>query len=338
MYVFKTRDGRVLYVGKSNDLRTRVKSYFYGDGRKRIDDMLAEVGAIDGHRCRSEPEALALEARLIQTHEPPYNRHQKAWRRGAYVKIDPGEAFPRLKIVRAARPDDGCVYLGPFSNSTRARLAKEAIEEIVPLRRCTRSMGASTRFAACALADMGRCPAPCAGEVDPAGYADLTGKVLAALDAPQGALAALERRMSELAGQERFEEAALVRDRLRSLADALRRRRQDAWLVGAESLALRMEDGAELAFEHGSLTRAGDGCARRSDPLSIPCPRERADELAAIRGWLARHPAVIVGLRGPPPAEPVDGGAALARVLRLAEDADLPPPEPRDRRRSRSAR
>src|SRR3989442_7468898 len=108
VYLFKGRDGRVLYVGKSKDVRGRVKSYFYGDERKRIDDLLSEVHSVEGVECSSELEALVVEARLIRRHEPKYNRRGKTWRRYSYVKIDPSEAFPRLKVVRAVRADDGC--------------------------------------------------------------------------------------------------------------------------------------------------------------------------------------------------------------------------------------
>ncbi len=167
VYRFRARDGRILYVGKSTNVRARVKSYFYGDERKKVQDLLGEVASIDAIPTPSgEAEALVLEARLIARHEPPYNRHGKRWRSYAYLRIDPAEAWPRVKTARAPA-DDGSVYLGPFPNQARARLAKEAIEEVFPIRRCTRTMGIRTRFAPCALADMGRCLAPCDGRTDP---------------------------------------------------------------------------------------------------------------------------------------------------------------------------
>ena len=331
VYLFKGRDGRILYVGKSKDLRARVKSYFYGDTRKKIDDMLGEVASVEGLPCAGELEALVLEARLIGRHEPPYNRRGKTWRRGAYLKLDPTEAYPRLKLVHRAKADDHCTYVGPFGNSARARLAKEALEEVVPIRRCTTAMRTGTRFAPCALADMGRCPAPCDGRVDPEGYRELTEALLSGLRAPGTMLAVLDRRMDELAGQERYEEAALVRDRLRSRAAALARDRRDGWLVRAGAFELETDDGVRLRFEHGALTRAGEGCARQEDPLSLPCPRERADELAAVRGWLARHRVRVIAVDGHPPSEPVDGGAAIARVLSQARAAELAPHGGRDR-------
>jgi DNA polymerase-3 subunit epsilon len=83
VYMFRARDGRILYVGKAVDLRARTKSYFYGDGRKKIEDLLAETASVQGIECRSEIEALVLEARLIGEHEPKYNRRGKTWRRYA---------------------------------------------------------------------------------------------------------------------------------------------------------------------------------------------------------------------------------------------------------------
>ncbi len=325
VYLFKGRDGSVLYVGKSKDVRTRVRSYFYGDTRKKIENLLSEVVAVEGLACTGELEALVLEARLIGRHEPKYNRHGKTWRRSSYLKLDPSEAFPRLKVVYVPKPDDGCVYLGPFGTSARARLAKEGLEDVYPVRRCTTAMRARTRFAPCALADMGRCPAPCDGRIDPERYGELVGRLVSSLTAsPGGLLEALERRMSALAEQERYEEAGSVRDRLRALAEALGRARQDAWLVASGSLDVLTEDRTELRFERGTLTWAGEPAAPAT-PLSLPCPRERADELAAVRSWLSRHPVRITRCLGTPPSEPVDGGSAIARILARVKQADLPP-------------
>ncbi len=318
VYLFRGRDGRVLYVGKSKDLRSRVKSYFYGDSRKKIADLLSEAASVDGIECATELEALVVEARLIRRHEPNYNRQGKSWRRYAYLKFDPSEAFPRVKVTREPRPD-GATYLGPFGNSARARLAKEALEEVFQVRRCTRAMSARTRFAPCALADMGRCLAPCDGRVGPDRYGELARALISSLDAPGGLLEAVEARMNTLAGQERYEEAAMTRDRLRALAEGLSRARSDAWLVGAGALTLRDLEGGILPFDGGSLVR-GDG----AEPISLPCPRERADELAAVRRWLTRHPVGLESSTGPL-AEPVDGGAQIAAVLARVRQADLLP-------------
>ncbi len=326
VYLFRGRDGRVLYVGKSKDLRARVKSYFYGDARKKIEDLLTEVHAVEGVECRSELEALVVEARRILEHEPKYNRRGKTWRRSAYLKLDPREAFPRVKVVRDVRAGDGAVYLGPFGNSARARLVKEALEEVFPVRRCTRAMDSRTRFAPCALADIGRCPAPCDGRIDPERYGELVRRLISSLDSPGGLLGALEKRMSLLARQERFEEAALVRDRLRALAEALGRARQDDWLVGAGGLTLCDREGRQMLFVGGALARAGE---IEPEPIPLPCPRERASELAAVRSWLAKNPVTVESCDRPL-SEPVNGGSEIADVLfRVRAANDIPPLMPR---------
>ncbi len=322
VYRFVGRDERVLYVGKARDLRARVKSYFYGDGRKKIENLLGEVRRVEGDVTPGgELEALVLEARLIHQHEPKYNRRGKTWRRFAYLKVDPSEAYPRLKVVHRAASGDGCTYLGPFSGGGAARLAKEALEDVVPLRSCVRAMRAPTRFAPCALADIGRCPAPCDGRIDPERYGELVRDLLSSLESPDGLLAALEAKMWRLAEAERFEEAASVRDRLRALAAALHRARRDAWLLGAGRLELVVEGDRRLSFDGGALARAG--AADETEPIPFPCPRERADELSAVRSWLTKNPARVVAC-DVPLAEPVNGGARIARILRWTKDRESP--------------
>ena len=324
VYLFRGRNNDVLYVGKANDLRARVKSYFYGDERKKIVNLLEEVRSVEGIRCDDELEALVVEARLIVRHEPKYNRRGKTWRRSAYLALDIAEAWPRLKVVRAAKPGDGRFYLGPFGSSAQARLAKEALEEAEPIRRCTASMGRTTRFSPCALADIGRCVAPCDGRIDPERYGELVRWLVSCLSTSPGELLeALERRMSTLADAERYEEAAAARDRLRALAEGLWRSRFDAWLVGTGRLELRTDEDRVLRFDHGSLISAHTDFD--AEAVAVPCPRERADELAAVRSWIAKHRPRVDGCDRAP-AEPVDGGATLARVLARVRDASSPLP------------
>lgn len=312
VYLFKGGDGRVLYVGKSKDLRSRVKSYFYGDARKQIEGLLTETVAVEGIPCGSELEALVLEARLIRRHEPKHNRRGKTWRRYAYLKVDANEAFPRIKVVR--EPKGSGAFLGPFSSSRLARLAKDALEDAFPIRRCTTPMRASTRFAPCALADMGRCSAPCDGRTDPERYGELVGALLSSLSAPGGLLEALEARMRQLAAAERFEEAGLARDRLRALAEALARSRSDAWLLPG-AFSFREGTGRVIRVHRGSLEGLED-----TDPASLPYAQDRADELGAVRSWLARRPPILLDA-DPPLAEPVAGGAVLHRTLAALRNA-----------------
>jgi hypothetical protein len=219
-----------------------------------------------------------------------------------------------LKVVR--EPSGEAAFLGPFTNSRQAALAKEALEDAYPIRRCTTVMRATTRFATCALADMGRCVAPCDGRATLERYGELVRELISSLSNPDGLLEALERRMGLLAAEERYEEAALARDRLRALAEGLARSRADGWLVGAGSIVLRDGEGNRVKFRGGALLRTDE-----EEPIPLPCPRDRADELAAVRSWLARNP-VVVETTERPPAEAVGGGSVLYGILaRLREPA-----------------
>ncbi|HEX9824553.1 MAG TPA: DEDD exonuclease domain-containing protein [Actinomycetota bacterium] len=312
--------GAVLYVGKAKDIRTRVRSYFYGDDRRKVEDLLAEAGEVEAIPCGSELEALVVEARLIRRHAPPYNRRGKTWRRYAYLKLDLAEAWPRLKVV--SRPTGVGEHLGPFRSRAQANLAKEALEEAFPIRRCTTRMGKATRFAPCALADLGRCVAPCDGRAGPERYAGLVRALQLALSSPDELLAALEGRMAGLAAAERYEEATLVRDRLRSLVGALTRARGERWLVEAGRLEVETE-GRRVAFRSGALERRGD-----EEGFSLPLPVEAVDEVRAALSWLSTGDARLVAADRAL-AEPVAGGAALSRLrgaLAAATDRREAPP------------
>ena len=141
-----------------------------------------------------------------------------------------------------------------------------------------------------------------------------------ALAGPDTLLVTLEERMTSLAEQERFEEAALARDRLRALAEALWRSRVDRWLT-AGRLVLSTEEGGRLIVEGGSLEVEDPSASLPS--ITCPPPRHRADELAALRSWICRH-RLSVEACDVAPSEPVRGGRELARLLQLVRGASDP--------------
>ena len=147
-------------------------------------------------------------------------------------------------------------------------------------------------------------------------YEELVRTLVRSLSSPGGLLEALEQRMHRLGEAERFEEAALARDRLRALAEALARARVEGWLLAPGRLEVRAPDGRRIVLQGGSLPPE-DGSRIEDGPAeAFPCPRERADEFAAVRSWMGRvRPPVVHA--DVPPAEPVDGGAALARLLTM---------------------
>jgi DNA polymerase-3 subunit epsilon len=296
VYLFRGRGGRVLYVGKATDLRARVRSYFSGDDRRKVVPLLREAESIDHVVCPGPLEAAVLEVRLIQRHLPPFNRRATGWRRYAYLKLTLDERFPRLSVVRAPRPGDGCLYLGPLPSTAAARQVADAIESAAPIRRCAARPGRTPRPWPCAPAQLGVAACPCAGTVSEEEYRQIVDLVVAGLTTdPAVLLRPLEERMGALAAAERFEEAAAARDRAAALARAIHRQRQLDGLRRAGRVELELDAGRRLVLDAGVLPpQAGVGpsgdppdpfAGALADPLA-PLPHHLADELACVASWL----------------------------------------------------
>jgi DNA polymerase-3 subunit epsilon len=299
VYVFRDRGGRPLYVGKASNLRSRVRSYFSSDDRRKIGSMLREAHAIDHVVCRSTLEAAVLESRLIAAHLPRYNRQGTGRRRYLYVKLTAGEPFPRLAVVRVPRADGG-LYVGPLSSTRVARLVVEAIESAAPLRRCRSAMreGRPIRAAPCAAAQLGFALCPCAGDVTVEQYAVVVETVRRGLTSdPAVLLRPLHDRMGTLARAERFEEAADVRDRAAALTSALFRQRRTEQLRRSGSIELDLGDGSRVELAGGRLLRAwsdgelalGTGCAPPEPSDAGWVPPALADELTCVAAWLDKN-------------------------------------------------
>ncbi len=168
VYLFKDGSDRVLYVGTSRDIRTRVRSYFTAsEQRSRMAEMVRLAQVVHPIVCQTSLEAQVRELRLIDEHKPRFNRRSKNGRKVMWVKLTQ-ERFPRLSIVKQVRDDDAH-YIGPFRSRVTAQSAIDAVHEVVPLRQCTGRL--TGRGTACALADMGRCGAPCTGAQSEGDYA-----------------------------------------------------------------------------------------------------------------------------------------------------------------------
>ncbi|MDQ3940945.1 MAG: DEDD exonuclease domain-containing protein [Actinomycetota bacterium] len=269
IYRFIGAQGQTLYVGKASDLRSRVRSYFYGDPRRKIRDLLRETQRIDTQSFATTLEAEVAEARAIAIEAPLYNRAGKSaatW----HVKVARTGRSAKISSSRLAK-DDGNLYLGPFRSMRTARTLIDGLRDAVAIHRCAEP----ARCRGCAFSEMGRC-----GGEDRAVHLGEVEKVVAAAEAdPDVVLQPLLERMGKLARQERFEEAAELRDRGALLERALERNIEARSLEEAGTIRIRVGDRA--------LT-IRDGCL---DDASIPSePRTVGDhERRAVSGWLRRH-------------------------------------------------
>ncbi|MEN0070130.1 MAG: DEDD exonuclease domain-containing protein, partial [Propionicimonas sp.] len=143
---------QVLYVGKSRNLRNRVRSYFTAaESRPRIDEMVRIATGIETTVCRTELEAEVLELRLIAAHSPRYNRRSKFPERQHWVKVTT-EPFPRLSVVKAIGTD-GATYFGPFRRRGAADDTVAALHDAYPIRQCTGRLSVRTPTPACMLGE-----------------------------------------------------------------------------------------------------------------------------------------------------------------------------------------
>lgn len=274
VYVFRARDDRPLYVGTSVDIATRVRSYFTAaEKRARISEMLAAAERVEAVECAHSLEAEVRELRLIATHAPPYNRRSKYPDRVVWLKLT-AEPYPRLSLVRQLSPDGGS-YLGPFPGQRAAELAAAAIYDAVPLRQCAARLSRHTPSPACVLAELGRCAAPCELRIAIDEYDhSAAGPVRDAVTGDPGAVVRrLLARIERLAAAQRYEEAAVVRDRLAALLRVAVRMHRLAGLTRlAELVAARpaASGGWELAVvRHGRLSAAGVSPPRQHPRATI---------------------------------------------------------------------
>jgi DNA polymerase-3 subunit epsilon len=305
VYMFVDSRGEILYVGKAANLRSRVRSYFSTDERRKIGQLLRETKRIDHHVCRNGLEAAVLELRLIHKHLPRFNKQGTRSSKYPYVKLTLDERFPRLSVVRVVK-DDGALYLGPISSTKRAKRLIEAIETAAPVRRCTARSSGSTAKPTCAPAQIGVAACPCSGATPEADYRVMVDDLIDTLARNPGSLLApLDARIEMLAASERYEEAADVRDRAEALAGALRRGRRFDLLRRAGRVRLTIGDawaeldrgllvGCGAAGETGSLwgddLAIGAPAPLPDGPGPLPVPRrDEADELLTIVGWLERN-------------------------------------------------
>ncbi len=218
VYIMKSADGVVIYVGKSKKLKNRVTSYFSSTHTSyKTAKMVSLVDDFDYIICKTEIEALTLENVLIKKHSPKYNIKLKDAKSYPYIKVTDGE-FPKLFVTRE-RHSDKSRYFGPYSGSAAAHAALEVVMKIFRLASCKRSFPADIgKSRPCILRDMGRCIAPCTGKVSSYEYRSLVKCAEWVLDGNvKSTRDMLNSEMLEASENLEFERAAAIRDSISAL-------------------------------------------------------------------------------------------------------------------------
>jgi excinuclease ABC subunit C len=209
-YLYKDKDGTVIYVGKAKDLRSRVRSYFSGEQSVKTQHLVSRIRTIEWIVVDHEIEALLLENTLIKRHYPKYNIDLKENRRYAYITIT-GERFPRILTTRKVMK--GGTTFGPYTDGfQRVQLIKTAVS-IFKVRTCT-----ILPKRACLNFHIGICTAPCIGNVDEAKYARQVEGAKAFLRGDMdGTITTLKEEMKAAAGRLHFEKALEIRQQVEAI-------------------------------------------------------------------------------------------------------------------------
>lgn len=307
VYIFEDAQGKPLYVGTSRNIRTRVKSYFTSsEQRSRMAEMVNLAERVNSLVCATPLEAAVRELRLIAAHKPPYNRKSRFPERGRWLKLT-AEAAPRLSLVRqpSTSGEADATYLGPMTKRTADEIT-EVFQAAFGIRTCTHRISPSRPTAACSLAEMGRCCAPCTSADRIREYHELSASPARIAMSTGGAtvVAKTLARIKHLSGLMRYEEAAHTLSALRTyirVADRCQQRQalSDAGEVVA---ALHVDQRWQVhVIRHGclagavnsspgcSLQEAADaaiGTAAAVDPPQGPGSAGLPEETDLLLRWL----------------------------------------------------
>lgn len=247
-YIYKDKDGTIIYIGKAINLKNRVRSYFqksagHSPKTKRLVENITDMEWIV---TDTELEALILECNLIKKHRPKYNIRLRDDKHYPYLMLTTSEPFPRLLITRRVKQGDGNKYFGPYTNSHAVYSSMDLIYKVFPLVTCRKYWTNTENQKPCLYHHMGRCPeAPCAGKADKDRYQQGVRDAELFLSGRQDKLIKdLERKMEAAAENLEFERAAKIRDQINSIRTIIERQKVVSTTTGDQDVMAVVSDDA----------------------------------------------------------------------------------------------
>ena len=299
VYLFKDARGRVIYVGKADVLRDRIRSYFGPSLDVRHVRLVERADRLESVVTGSESEAFLLEANLIKQHHPRYNIRLKDDKSYPYVKITLGEDFPRILRTRTLG-DRSARYFGPFANAKSVDQSLDLLQKLFPYRTCKLTIvadaadgrGKTVPASAlpggrpCLLYHLKRCTAPCAGHTTRDEYRTTIDKSVLFLEGRYETLARDTKREMEVAANAlEFERAALLRDRLAAIDRTLERQEVHAYKGDDfDVLAAALDEGDAVV----QLFRVRDGTVVGRDHFALE-GSEGATPEEVVASFLRQH-------------------------------------------------
>ncbi len=225
VYLFRDQRGKVIYVGKAKSIKKRVASHFSNPSTRAGRDLVPMIDQIEALVVHTESEALLVEQNFIKQYKPRFNIRLRDDKSYPYIAISLDEDFPRVYFTRERHRRDR-VYFGPYSNAKRVRSTLEVLGKVFMFRSCDGPEPGRRSGSPCLDYYIKRCEAPCVGYVDKEGYRKAIDGVIAFLSGRYKEIEwALNEEMKLAAAEQRFEDAARERNRLRAVRSLLERQR-----------------------------------------------------------------------------------------------------------------
>jgi excinuclease ABC subunit C len=244
VYLFRDAKGKVIYVGKAKSIKKRVASHFSNPSTRAGREILTMIDQIEALVVRTESEALLVEQNFIKQYKPRLNIRLRDDKSYPYIAISLDEEFPRVYFTRERHRRDRA-YFGPYSNAKRVRATLEVLGKVFMFRSCEGPTPGRRSGSPCLDYYIKRCEAPCVGYVDRAGYRTAIDGVIAFLSGRYREIEQrLEFEMKMASLEQRFEDAARERNRLRAIRSLLERQRVAHEGAGSfDAIAVASADG-----------------------------------------------------------------------------------------------
>jgi len=243
VYLFADKAGKVIYVGKAANLRSRVSSYFAAADSliDKVRRMISRATDLNFIITDSEQEAIFLECNLIKKYHPRYNVSLKDDKSFPYLKISLNEDYPRIYITRRLE-QDGSRYFGPYANAKSVRKTMDLIKKLFPYRSCRKKITGNDKRP-CLEYHINRCVGPCIGEVSIEEYREVVRQVLLFFEGKQDKIVnQLKLKMGQSSKNLEFERAAAVRDQLQGIEGVMERQKvMSAKAIDEDAIAFSRE-------------------------------------------------------------------------------------------------
>jgi excinuclease ABC subunit C len=304
VYLMKDARGTVLYVGKAQSLRNRVRSYWQkqaGGGEIHlIRSVIDRIADLEYTMTDSVSEALLLEINLVKRYRPRYNVRLKDDKSYPFIKITMAEDFPRVERTRKL-PADGSRYFGPYASASSVDEAMNLIRRIFPFRTCGLDIheGRKAIERPCLLYHIKRCQAPCVGYISRADYRADIGQIERFLEGRQEIVAReLRRQMQAASEATQYERAAALRDKVRAVERTMESQKMAAHATTEEDVLGLARQDTQAAVQLFAV-RGGKMVGR--DVYLLDAPRE-TDDATVLAGFVKQYyeratsipPAVLV--------------------------------------------